>query len=135
MIRTYSELRRLETLEARYAYLRLNGVVGKPTFGNERYINQNFYRSKQWEQIRHHIIVRDNGCDLGIDGYDIHNRLLIHHMNPMEAIDITSGSTHVLDPEFLITTTLLTHNAIHYGDERLLPREFIPRSAGDTKLW
>lgn len=134
-IRTYSELMKLHTIEDRYNYLRLHGAVGKPTFGSERYINQNFYRSKQWEQIRHHIIARDNGCDLGIDGFEIHNRLIIHHMNPMQPIDITSGGTHILDPEFLITTTHLTHNAIHYGDERLLPKKFVPRRPGDTKLW
>lgn len=134
-IRTYSELMRLETLKERFEYLRLSGVVGDSTFGFDRYINQAFYRSKQWKDIRHEIIVRDNGCDLGVEGYDIHNRLIIHHMNPMAPIDITSGGTHILDPEFLITTTHLTHNAIHYGDERLLPREFVERSSGDTKLW
>lgn len=134
-IRTYSELMRLETLRERFEYLRLSGVVGDSTFGFDRYINQTFYRSKQWRDIRHEIIVRDNGCDLGVEGYDIHNRLIIHHMNPMAPIDITSGGTHILDPEFLITTTHLTHNAIHYGDERLLPREFVERSSGDTKLW
>lgn len=135
MIRTYSDLKRLDTLEERFNYLKLRGVVGDPTFGHERYINQTFYRSKQWRDIRHEIIVRDQGCDLGIEGYEIHSRLIIHHLNPMAPVDITSGGTHILDPEYLITTTLQTHNAIHYGDERLLPRELVVRTPGDTKLW
>lgn len=134
-IRTYSELMRLETLKERFEYLKLRGVVGDATFGFDRYINQAFYRSRQWKDIRHEIIVRDNGCDLGVEGYEIHSRLIIHHMNPMAPIDITSGGTHILDPEFLITTTHSTHNAIHYGDERLLPRELVERRPGDTKLW
>lgn len=134
-IRTYTELRRLNTLEDRYNYLRLNGVVGNTTFGFDRYINQAFYRSTQWKHIRHQIIARDLGCDLGVENNEIHNHLIIHHMNPMAVIDITSGGSNILDPEFLVTTTLRTHNAIHYGDERLLPREFVPRRHGDTKLW
>lgn len=135
MIRTYSELRSLGTLEERFKYLKLRGVVGDPTFGHERYINQTFYRSKQWRDIRHEIIVRDSGCDLGVEGFEIHNHLIIHHLNPMLPLDITSGGTHILDPEYLITTSLRTHNAIHYGDERLLPRELVVRKPGDTKLW
>lgn len=134
-IRTFTELQRLHTLRDRFEYLKLHGVVGSPTFGHDRYINQQFYTSKQWRDLRHAIILRDQGCDLGIEGYEIHSRLIIHHMNPMDAIDITSGGSNILDPEFLITTTHLTHNAIHYGDERLLPREFVPRRRGDTKLW
>jgi len=135
IIRTYTELRRLETFEERYKYLALNGAVGSTTFGFDRYINQQFYKSRQWRDIRHQIIVRDLGCDLGIEGREIHSRLVIHHMNPMQPIDITSGGSSILDPEFLITTTHDTHNAIHYGDERLLKREFVPRRPGDTKLW
>lgn len=135
LIRTYAELKRLTTFEERYRYLALNGSVGKSTFGFDRYINQQFYTSTQWRQIRHHIISRDLGCDLGVDGYEIHSRLIIHHMNPMAPIDITDGGSHILDPEFLITTTHQTHNAIHYGDERLLPRPLVERRAGDTKLW
>jgi hypothetical protein len=134
-IRTYSELRRLETLEERYSYLRLTGVVGEPTFGFDRYINQAFYKSKQWANIRHHIIARDLGCDLGVEGFEIHSHLIVHHMNPMAPIDITEGGTGILDPEFLITTTLRTHNAIHFGDEQLLPRQPVVRTPGDTKLW
>lgn len=135
MIRTYTELVRLETLEERYQYLRLNGRVGEITFGHERYINQNFYRSKQWRDIRHEVIVRDQGCDLGIEGYEIHKDIIIHHMNPMMPRDIAGGNSDILNPEYLITTTLLTHNAIHYGDERLLPRQLVERRPGDTKLW
>lgn len=135
LIRTYTDLKRLSTFEERYRYLVLNGSVGKSTFGFDRYINQQFYTSTQWRQIRHHIISRDLGCDLGVDGYEIHSRLIIHHMNPMAPIDITNGGLQILDPEFLITTTHQTHNAIHYGDERLLPRPLVERKPGDTKLW
>lgn len=135
MTRTYTEFRRLGTLKERFEYLSLKGIVGETTFGFDRWINQAFYKSTQWKQVRQHIIARDLGCDLGAEGHLIHGHLLIHHMNPMAKIDITSGKTDILDPEFLITTTLRTHNAIHYGDERLLPREFVPRRKGDTKLW
>lgn len=134
-IRCYSDLSELKTLQERFDYLALNGAVGDITFGHDRYIGQNFYRSAEWKRIRHDIIARDNGCDLGVDGYEIHSHLVIHHMNPMAPIDITGGGSSILDPEFLITTTLMTHNAIHYGDERLLPKPPVVRSAGDTKLW
>lgn len=135
MIRTYLELRRLETFEERYKYLALRGVVGNSTFGFERYLNQRFYTSKQWRDLRHHIIVRDNGCDLGIDGYEIHERVIIHHMNPMTVEQVIDGDIDILDPNLLITTTHKTHNAIHFGDEKLLPRRLAPREPGDTKLW
>jgi hypothetical protein len=98
-------------------------------------MNQKFYTSREWKQIREYVIVRDNGCDLGIDGYEIHSKLLIHHMNPMVVSDIIHGNDDILDPEFLITTTHRTHNAIHYGDEKLLPRPLAVRRPGDTKLW
>ena len=135
MIRTYSELRRLTDFEARYKYLALRGSVGRSTFGFDRYINQQFYTSTQWRQIRHHVIARDLGCDLGVEGYEIHDRIYIHHMNPMTVDDIAHGEDSILNPEFLITTTHRTHNAIHYGDERLLPRPLTERRSGDTKLW
>jgi len=135
MIRTYSDLRRLNSFEERWRYLALRGEVAKATFGFDRWINQKFYTSQEWRHIRHHVIVRDNGCDLGADGYEIHARLVIHHLNPMTVSDLTQGNDDVLDPEFLITTTHATHNAIHYGDESLLPRIFTPRRPGDTKLW
>ena len=135
MIRSYSELRRLHTFEERYRYLALNGNVGEATFGFDRYINQQFYRSREWKQIRDKVIVRDNGCDLGIDGYEIHSRIFIHHMNPMTVKEIEHGDESIVDPRFLITTTNRTHNAIHYGDESLLLLPFKPRTPGDTKLW
>jgi hypothetical protein len=135
MIRTYSELKNLNSLEDRYKYLALSGHVGESTFGFDRYINQKFYTSKQWRDIRNHIINRDKACDLGVENYEIHNRLYIHHMNPMTVKDISEGDLSILDPEFLITTTHLTHNAIHYGNERLLPRPIVQRRPGDTKLW
>lgn len=135
MLRTYSELRRFETFEERYEYLRLRGGVGDSTFGFDRYINQQFYTSRQWRQVRDHVIVRDNGMDLGIDGYEINDRVIIHHMNPMTVDDIVAGSSDILDPEFLITTTHRTHNAIHYGDANLLPKPLVERRPGDTRQW
>lgn len=134
-IRSYSELRRIGTFEERFKYLALRGAVGEATFGFDRYINQQFYVSRQWRDVRNHVIVRDNGCDLGVEGYDIHARITIHHLNPMTAADIIEGDLSILDPEFLITTTLPSHNAIHYGDERQLPRPLTERVHGDTKLW
>lgn len=135
MVRTYSELRRLETLEERYKYLALHGRVGDMTFGFDRYINQGFYRSTEWRNIRNHIIVRDNGCDLGVEGYDIHDRIYIHHLNPMTVEEIKDGDERILEPEFLVSVTHRTHNAIHYGNEDLLPRQLVERRPGDTKLW
>ena len=135
MIRTYSELRRLETLQNRFRYLELRGVIGAATFGFDRWMNQQFYRSAEWRQIRNHVIARDNGCDLGVAGWEIHNRLYIHHMNPMTVQDLEEGNADILDPEFLITVTQRTHNAIHYSDEELLPKVYVERRPGDTTLW
>lgn len=135
MIRTYSELMELETFEERFRYLALRGSVGHPTFGSDRYLNQMFYSAHDWKRIRPHVIARDEGCDLGMPGYEIHAKLVIHHMNPMDADDIRHGNVDILNPEYLITTTHQTHNAIHYGDEKQLPRPFVARSPGDTKLW
>jgi hypothetical protein len=135
MVRSYSELRRLDTLEERFRYLALRGEVGRATFGFDRYLNQQFYTSRQWRHIRNHVIARDVGRDLGIDGYEIHDRIYIHHMNPMTVDDITSGDPRILDPEFLISVTHKTHNAIHYGDEGLLAKPLAERIPGDTKLW
>jgi hypothetical protein len=135
MIRTYSELIRSSTFEGRFKYLALRGGVGDSTFGFDRYINQMFYASREWKQARQHVILRDNGCDLGVDGYEIHDRLYVHHMNPMEPEDVFEGNLSILDPEFLITTSHTTHNAIHYGDERQLPKPIVERKRGDTKLW
>lgn len=134
-VRTYSELRRFDTFEERYEYLRLGGGVGESTFGFDRYINQAFYRSTLWKQVRNQVIVRDNGCDLGIPDRPINGSLLVHHINPMTADDIKHGEDWILNPEYLITTTNDTHNAIHYGDQSILRKQFRPRQAGDTKLW
>jgi hypothetical protein len=133
--RSYSELRHLETFGERFDYLKLGGRVGRETFGYDRWINQQFYTSVQWRQLRHFVISRDMGCDLGVDGYDIFSGLVIHHMNPITVEDLEHGNADVLDPEFLITTSHRTHNAIHYGDAKLLPRDFTERKPGDTTLW
>lgn len=135
MFRNYSGLRRLHTFEDRFDYLSLRGSVGESTFGFDRHINQNFYRSNEWLRVRDSVIVRDEGCDLGILGYEIHGELLVHHMNPMSSADIVHGEEWILDPEFLITTTHNTHNAIHYGDRSKLSTPFVARTPGDTKLW
>lgn len=134
-IRTYSELRRLNGFLERYRYLRLQGQVGEATFGWDRWMNQKFYQSVEWRRVRDLVILRDNGCDLGVDGHEIHERITIHHMNPIVVQDFANGNEDILDPRFLISVSLSTHNAIHYGDERLLPREYVPRRPGDTKLW
>lgn len=135
MIRTATALYQLPSFEERYRYLALSGQVGAATFGYDRWINQAFYRSREWKSIRTHVIARDLGCDLGVEGYEIHDRVIIHHMNPMIASDIVHGDESIVDPEFLVTTTHKTHNAIHYGDERLLRRPLAPRKRGDTRLW
>ncbi len=134
-IRSYFELNQLETFEERYHYLQLKGHVGGETFGFDRWMNQQFYKSQEWKWVRDHVIVRDGGCDLGIPGHEIHSGLLVHHINPMLPKDIRHGEEGLIDPDFLITTSLQTHNAIHYGDESLLPRGPIVRSRGDTRLW
>lgn len=134
-IRSYSELRRSDTFLERYEYLKLNGEVGRSTFGFDRWINQLFYRSREWKTIRSDVILRDNGCDLGISGFEIHSGLIVHHMNPITITDIENRGDWILDPEYLITTSLQTHNAIHYGDASLLPREPTERRPGDTRMW
>ena len=135
MIRTYSDLVKLETFEERFDYLVLGGSVGHSTFGFDRYINQNFYKTHEWKTVRNYVITRDFGCDLGVEGFEIHTGILVHHINPMSIEDLTNNEDWVLDPEFLVTTTLETHNAMHYGDARQLRKPFVERSAGDTKLW
>lgn len=134
-IRRYSELERLETFEERFDYLELKGSVGVITFGFDRWINQRFYKSYEWRNARNFVIVRDNGCDLGIPGYEIHVDLLVHHMNPISSSDISYSEERLLNPEYLITTSLNTHNAIHYGVKSFLPRGLVERKSGDTKLW
>ena len=134
-IRTYSELIQLPTFEERFDYLRLDGVVGKDTFGFDRYLNQQFYRSSEWKRIRNQVIVRDNGCDLGIDDYEIRGRILIHHMNPISIEDLQYMSDLLMNPEYLICVSHRTHNAIHYGDESLIVTAPIERSQNDTCPW
>ena len=134
-IRTYSELSKLKTFKERFTYLRLNGFVGKETFGFDRYLNQVFYKSAKWRSIRDFVIVRDNGCDLGIEGREIYGKIIIHHMNPITIQDIGQESDFLLDPEFLISTVHETHNAIHYGDENLLILAPIERKPNDTCPW
>lgn len=133
--RRYSELRRLATFEDRFDYLVLAGEVGAATFGHDRWLNQRFYTSREWRNIRDIVIIRDNACDLGIEGYQIERELVVHHMNPMTAEDVEHGEEWILDPEFLICTTKRTHNAIHFGDRSLLPRPVVDRYSGDTQLW
>lgn len=133
---SYSELRRLETFDERFRYLMLNGVVGRATFGFDRWMNQQFYQSTDWKRARHHVIARDNGCDLGIEGFEIHDRVYIHHMNPIGVENLVHADDDLLDPDNLISVTHKTHNAIHYGDESILTRmASTPRRPGDTKLW
>lgn len=136
MIRTYSELCLRQTFEDRYQYLQLGGSVGMDTFGFDRYLNQEFYKSVLWRQARAHVIARDFACDLGVEGYEIHDKIFVHHMNPMRPDDIKNSNVDILDPEYLISVTHDTHNAIHYGDEKLLKRkQLVIRRPGDTKLW
>lgn len=135
MLRTYSELSRLQTFRERFEYLRLDGIVGAETFGFDRYLNQVFYNSDEWKAVRKTVIIRDNGCDLGMDGYDIHGKIIVHHMNPFSIDDVLHRKEELLDPEFLISTVLNTHNAIHYGDESLLPSAPIVRTRNDMCPW
>lgn len=135
MIRTYSELSKLETFDERFNYLKLNSTVGKETFGLDRYLNQVFYRHREWKRIRSEIIIRDNGCDLGIDGLDIQRGIIVHHMNPITINDIEEWSAYLMEPEYLICTSLRTHNAIHYGDINLLNNSVTERLPNDTCPW
>lgn len=134
-IRTYSELILLPTFLERFEYLKLEGQVGRETFGFERYLNQKFYHSGEWRSIRDAIITRDLGCDLASEGYEIHGRIYIHHMNPIEIRDIRDATEYLVNPEFLICTTHDTHNAIHYGDSDLLVTEPVERKPYDTCPW
>lgn len=134
-IKTYSELIRLPTFEERFEYLKLKGSVGKDTFGRDRYLNQVFYTSQEWRRLRDKIIIRDNGCDLGIEGREIGGKIYIHHLNPLVVNDILEHSEYLVNPEYLICTSFKTHNAIHYGDINLLPRNPIERKRNDTCPW
>jgi len=133
--KSYSELLDHETFEDRFEYLKIGGVVGESTFGHNRHLNQSFYTSREWKRVRDLVVIRDNGCDLGVFGYEINGALLIHHINPIGIDDLVHGNDRALDPNNLITTTKATHNAIHFGDSSLLRVPFVARSPGDTKLW
>lgn len=134
-VKRYSELIQLPTFEERYRYLRLGGKVGEETFGFDRWLNQKFYKDPEWLKIRDEVIIRDNGCDLGIPDREIHSRILVHHMNPITKDDILHRTKFLLDPEFLICTIKNTHDAIHYGDESLLILAPVERSKNDTCPW
>ena len=134
-IRTYSELIIIPTFEERYKYLKIGGKVGEETFGFERYLNQEFYKSHEWQSIRRQVIVRDLGCDLGIEGREIHGKIIVHHMNPITIDDIIEASDFLLNPEYLICTLKSTHDAIHYGDESLLIKAPVERTKNDTCPW
>lgn len=134
-VRSYHEMLQFQTFEDRYEYLKLRSSVGTSTFGFDRWINQAFYRSTQWKQVRAVVIARDSGLDLGMDGYEIYDKVIIHHMNPMTADDIDDADPNILNPDYLITVSHNTHNAIHFGDKRRLAQPIVERRPGDTSLW
>lgn len=134
-IRTYSELITLQTFEERYQYLRLDGTVGEDTFGFDRWLNQMFYKDKAWKAVRREVIIRDLGCDLGIEGRDIYGQIYVHHMNPISVKDIVERSEFLLNPEYLICCTKNTHDAIHYGSEDILIKDPVVRKKNDTCPW
>jgi hypothetical protein len=133
--RSYSELILIPTFEERYDYLREHSQVGLATFGHERWLNQQFYTSREWRDVRQKVIARDLGCDLGVEGYEVFRDIIIHHMNPLELRDVVRHDEAALDPEFLISTSLRTHNAIHFGSKDQLQTPLVQRAPGDTKLW
>lgn len=134
-IRTYTELSKLKTIEERFDYLKLDGKVGEETFGFDRWLNQRFYKDKRWLEVRDYVIIRDNGCDLGVDGYEIGGRIYVHHMNPVTKEDLLYNFDKLIDPEYLISSSKLTHDAVHYGDKNLLPQDPIVRTKNDTCPW
>ena len=135
MTLSYTELQPLDTFVDRFEYLKLPGEIGVQTFGSDRYLNQRFYRSREWKQTRDQVIIRDIGCDLGVPGFEIFGDLLVHHINPIQVQDLRDFNPDVLNPEYLICVSRRTHNAIHFGDIRQLPQLPVSRTAGDTKLW
>lgn len=135
-IRTYRELIQMPTLKERFRYLKLSGAVGKATFGYDRYLNQNFYRSQDWKRLRNEIIVRDDGCELGLEDHPIAGRIFIHHMNPIDDEDIINSTEYLMNPDYLICVSHDMHNAIHYGNEDILrAKDFMPRTPNDTCPW
>lgn len=136
MTRTYTDLNAIPDFYERYRYLKLSGAVGESTFGFDRFINQEFYRSREWKRIRREVILRDSGCDMGVSGYEIRDRIIVHHMNPIREEDIFQQNFElIMNPEFLISVSHMTHQAIHFGSENLLPQLPVVRRKGDTKLW
>lgn len=135
IFRSYMELKTLPTFKDRFEYLKLSGIVGEETFGFDRYINQNLYHSPEWRHVRREVMLRDDGLDLGVFGHEITGKIIVHHMNPISLEDIENENPDIFDPNFLICVSEETHNAIHFGDKSKLPRQFIKRFAGDTKLW
>ncbi len=134
--RSYTELIRLPTIEDRFEYLKLSGEIGGRTFGSNRFLNQTFYASKQWHEVRNKVILRDSSCDLAVPEYELYDRVVIHHINPITIEDVVNENwDKLLDPENLITTSYTTHQAIHFGNESLLPKLPIERTPGDTCLW
>lgn len=134
-MRTYDELSAISDYLDRYKYLRINQDVGERTFGGDRWLNQRFYQSREWKNVRDEVILRDNGFDMGHPDYPINGRIYIHHMNPMQPLDLKHGNAAVLDPRYLISVSMRTHQAIHYGDDGLLPKPIVARLPGDTVLW
>ena len=135
MTRTFGEMALRDTHLARFRYLALDGVVGEATFGYDRHLNQKFYTSREWRTVRDQVIIRDNGCDLGVEGHHIHGPVLVHHMNPIALDDIVHFNDDIINPEYLISVSRRTHNAIHFGDEGLLPKPIVERRPGDTRPW
>jgi len=131
----YAELSKIRDFNERFEYLKLKGVVGGVTFGSRRPINQTFYRSEEWRRTRRHILIRDNGCDMGLDGFEISGIIVVHHMIPITDFDISGRDPRILDPDFLVCVSVETHNAIHYGNGERIIRVPIERIAGDTRLW
>lgn len=133
--RTYNELIRLPTIQERYEYLRLGGIVGESTFGFDRYLNQALYCSKEWRDLRHKVIARDEGCDMGLKGWEIGDKIIVHHMNPLTVDEIDERNPDIFNPLFLICVSHASHNAIHFGDESLLPKPPVERRPGDMCPW
>ena len=133
-IKTYEELSRLKTFDERFRYLVIGGTIGEETFGYDRWLNQRFYTSEEWKRLRRQVIIRDEGCDIGIPGMEIGDHLIVHHMIPVTKLDVLSHSQALINPDFLICTSLKTHNALHYGDLSIL-EPFIERRPNDTCPW
>lgn len=135
MIKTYHELKKLKTIEERYEYLKIGGVVGANTFGYDRYLNQLLYTSGRWQKTRNNVIIRDNGCDLGLSGFEISGIIIAHHINPVTLEQIVNEDPIIFDENYIVCTSLRTHNAIHYGDKNLLPSPIVERRQNDTCPW